>query len=100
MQYEIKNFNGAQAGKVLAMVNFFIGLILAVIMGVGVLFDVPGNNEPALGVIAAMPFLYAIAGYLGARIFVAIYNRVADRRGGIYLELGELYDPMDPPWKP
>ena len=30
MQYEIKNFNGAQAGKVLAMVNFFVGLIAAV----------------------------------------------------------------------
>ena len=100
MQYEIKNFNGAQAGKVLAMVNFFIGLIVAALLGVGLLFGMQGENEPSVGLVIAMPFLYAIAGYVGARIFVAIYNRVASRRGGLYLELGQLYDPMDPPWKP
>ena len=100
MQYEIRNFNGAQAGKVLAAVNFFIGLILAVMLGIGVLFGVQGEDQPPLGFIAAMPFLYAIVGYVAARIFVVIYNRVAGRAGGIHLELGELYDPMDPPWKP
>jgi hypothetical protein len=100
MQYEIRSFNGAQAGKVLAMVNFVFGLVLAVVAGIGVLFGINGDDQPGLGVIAAMPFLYAIAGYLGARIFVAIYNRIAGRRGGVYVELGELYDPMDPPWKP
>jgi hypothetical protein len=100
MQYEIRNFNGAQAGKVLAMVNFVIGLILAVMVGIGLLFGISGENQPGIGFVAVMPFLYAIAGYVGTRIFVAIYNRIAARRGGIYLELGELYDPMDPPWKP
>ena len=100
MRYEIKNFDGAQAGKVLAVVNFVIGLILAIILSIGLAFDVPGEEAPSFGFIVALPFLYAIAGYVGARIFVAIYNRVASRRGGIYLELGELYDPMDPPWKP
>jgi hypothetical protein len=100
MQYEIRNFNGPQAGKVLALVNFFIGLILAIMVGIGLLLGISGKDQPGLGFVAAMPFFYAIAGYIGARIFVAIYNRVAGRRGGIYLELGERYDPMDPPWKP
>ena len=100
MQYEIKNFNGAQAGKVLAVVNFFIGLIAAVLLGLGLIFGMQGDDEPSVGMLIALPFLYAIAGYIGARIFVAIYNRVAARRGGLYLELGQLYDPMDPPWKP
>ena len=100
MQYEIKNFNGAQAGKVLALVNFFIGLIAAVIMAIALAFGVDSESPPSVGLIIALPFLYAIAGYIGARIFIAIYNRVAARRGGVYLELGQLYDPMDPPWKP
>ncbi len=100
MQYEIRNFDGAQAGKVLAVVNFFIGLLLAVLLGLGILFDLQGEEQTPLGLIAALPFVYALVGYLGARIFVAIYNRVAVRRGGLYLELGERYDPMDPPWKP
>ena len=100
MQYEIKNFNGSQAGKVLAVVNFFIGLILAIVLLLGRLFGMQGEGEPSLGFVIALPVVYAIAGYIGARIFVAIYNRVAARRGGLYMELGELYDPMDPPWKP
>ena len=100
MQYEIKNFNGGQAGQVLAMVNFFIGLILAVVLVLGRVFGIQDEGEFSLAFVIGLPFLYAIAGYIGARIFVAIYNRVAARRGGLYLELGELYDPMDPPWKP
>jgi len=101
MQYEIKSFNGGQAGKVIAVVFFFVGLILAVILSLGLIFDVLTEGQrPSLRFIAALPFVYAIAGYVGARVFVALYNRVAARRGGISLELGQLYDPMDPPWKP
>lgn len=101
MQYEIKSFNGGQTGKVLAVVFFFVGLILAVIISLGLIFDLPAQGDrPSLRFIAALPFAYAIAGYIGVRVFVALYNRVAARRGGISLELGQLYDPMDPPWKP
>ena len=101
MQHEIKRIDGSQAGKVLALVSFFMGLILVVILGLGLIFDVQvQEREPTVGFIAGIPFLWAIVGYVAARLFVAVYNGVAARRGGIYLQLGELYDPRDPPWRP
>jgi hypothetical protein len=115
---EIKRIEPVSAGKIvglfMAMVGFFIGLMIAV---VSVIFSAVGptlfsqlsqfsqlsaaggQSFPAMdmlpifglvGVVAivAFPVIYGVVGFIWGAVGAAVYNLLARRIGGVKVELG------------
>lgn len=74
-----------QAAKVFAAIYFFIGLAVAVLLGLMSLFVPPPPGEPApgLGFFLMLPVLYGLAGLIFVPISCWLFNAVTRRVGGI-----------------
>jgi len=74
-----------QTGKTFAMVYFFLGLLLAVPLGVLLQFipAAPGQQKPGIALFIAMPFIYAALGLIFVPLGCWIYNKAARLVGGV-----------------
>jgi hypothetical protein len=84
MEKEVKRIAVLQAGKVLAILYAFMGLIMIPFM---LLMMIPALMHGPEGLIAMIPMLamviaYPVMGFLGGIIGAAIYNLVAKWVGG------------------
>lgn len=73
-----------QTAKVLAAIYFVVSIPVALLMAVPMVFGA-GNLNPVLGIgmLVAMPFLYALVGFLFTLLGAWVYNLVAAQTGGI-----------------
>lgn len=74
-----------QSGKTLAVVYFFMGLIIVVPLGllIQLLPVAPGQQKPGIGLFIALPFLYAAAGLIFVPLTCWIYNKAARLVGAV-----------------
>jgi len=75
-------------GRILAVLYLVIGIIVAPIMMIAALVSPdasPGGRAGGLFVALALPFLYAVIGFIGGVITAALYNGFARLLGGIPL---------------
>lgn len=74
-----------QTGKTFAVVYFLLGLIIAVplVLLLSLVPVAPGQQKPSIGLIVAMPFLYAAAGLIFVPLACWIYNKAARLVGGV-----------------
>lgn len=91
----LKRIDPMSAAKVSAVVGAISGLIAGVLIAtVGNIIPIGtyGMMYPAFGKVAilaiiTMPIVYGIVGFIGGFIWSIIYNYVADKFGGIKIEL-------------
>jgi hypothetical protein len=76
-----------QAGKFAAVLYFIMGIVMAGVMALSIIFappnSAPGEGPPGWGVVIAMPFLYAVGGIVFVPASCWLYNLVAGWVGGI-----------------
>ncbi len=95
MTHRIRTLGVAQMAKVLGALYFLLGVVFALIFGV-VGSMVPSAETGAdvamfgTGFIIAMPFLYAILGFVFGALIAWLYNVVAGFTGGIEIELDSV----------
>lgn len=84
---QIKSFGVLQTSKVMGVVDFFLGVLVAI--GFLLRFATRhGLHHPRVLVfIIFVPILYGVGGFVITAIVCGIYNRVASRLGGIAIDL-------------
>ena len=93
----LKKIDPMSAAKVAAVLGIVWGLVVAigVISGLGVqqymgrFYTAFGAMLPVVGVVVlvTLPVAYAIAGFIGGFISAFVYNFVADKIGGVKIDL-------------
>ena len=89
MKHQIIRISALQTAKVMAALWFVISVPMILVMAIPMMAT-PNPMPPAFtGFMAAMPFLYALFGFVFVIISAAVYNWLASRMGGIEFELRE-----------
>ena len=88
MRKRLKSVDPAICGKVLAVLYGLFGTIAGVIVLLVSLFS--EHSAVGIGTAIAMPFGYAIGGFLGGYIGSMIYNFVAELTGGLKFDLDDV----------
>jgi len=85
---QIKRFGVVQTAKVAGVVYLAIGVIVAVFVFLGSMLG--GFRGMAFGgiMILVLPIVYAIVGTLATATGCVLYNAIAERIGGIEIDLG------------
>ncbi len=85
---QIKRFGVLQTAKVAGVLYLAIGLVVGVLAFFGSMFG--GLRGMAAGGILALliPIVYAILGTVVTALMCLLYNAVAERIGGIEIDLG------------
>ncbi len=81
-----------QAGKLFALMYFFLGLLFVIpLLLVSVLVPMPAGPGPRLGpgVLIFFPFLYALAGLIFVPLACWIYNLAAGLVGGLQVSVAD-----------
>lgn len=90
---KIKRFGVYQTSKIIGIIYFCIFAITMIPLGLfSGLFGGMGDMGMGMGGFGAMfffiaPFLYGFFAFIGTAIACAIYNFIADKVGGIELEI-------------
>ena len=100
MEHEIQSIDPKTAAKAVGITFLFLGIILIVAVFLLNWFRPESISQPGLPRILLQPVIFAVVGYVFARFFCVIYNRVAGRWGGIRFNLAEIHSPLNPKWKP
>jgi len=69
-----------------AILGLIIGIVVAVVGTAGSLLGIPGAAFGVLAIIA-FPIMYGIGLFIGGAIGAVIYNFIADKIGGIQIDL-------------
>jgi hypothetical protein len=81
----------ASLAKHVALVNALLGAVVgALYLALGLIVATAGDAERGIALVVwgiACPIASGIGGFLGGAIWAWIYDRVAERLGGIELEL-------------
>jgi hypothetical protein len=93
----IRKIDPLSAGKVLGLIQAFIGLVAGLFLSLIAVFGiVAGGGEgvaagviTGLGAVVILPLMYGVMGFLAGVIGALIYNVVAAMAGGIELETEE-----------
>lgn len=82
-----------QAGKVAAVLYFILGIVIAGLAALAIIFappnPAPGQGPPGWGLVIAMPFLYALIGIVFVPAACWLYNLAAGWVGGIEVTVEE-----------
>lgn len=81
-----------QAGKLFALIYFFLGLLFVIpMLLVSTLVPMPAGPGPRLGplVLVLFPFLYALAGLIFVPLGCWIYNIAAGLVGGLQISVAD-----------
>lgn len=94
MKRRISRIAPWQAAKVLSILYFIIGFVIAIPSALFSIFvpPQPGQDVPGIGFFLAMPFLYALASLVFVPLGCWIYNTVAKRVGGIEVSVEQEDD--------
>lgn len=87
MATQIVSINPLQAGKFFAVMYFIIGVVFIPFALVGAIGN-PDNAMP-FGLLIIFPFLYAVLAFVFVPLFCWLYNKIAERLGGIEVTLRE-----------
>jgi hypothetical protein len=91
MKHQVTHISVHQTAKVFALLYAVLGLLFAPLFLLGGLAD-PASAIP-WGLALAFPLLYGVMGYVFTALFVALYNAVAGRTGGIEITVRAAGDP-------
>lgn len=91
----LKRVDVFSAGKILALINIAIGLIVGVVYGLflitaGLMFQGADSGLVIIfGVLAiiGLPIFYGVMGFILGLIMAAVYNFVASKFGGLELDI-------------
>lgn len=100
MEHEIKSINPKAAAKAVGATFLFGGAFLGLLLSLLAWLGLESVNLPELPGLLAQLLIATVAGYVLTRLFCVVYNRVADRWGGIRFDLAEIHSPLNPKWKP
>jgi hypothetical protein len=94
MKIRIVRLSSHQNAKVLAVMTASVSALIAIPLGIIFLFipvpTQPGAPHPPPGwLFMLFPLLYLILGYLGARVWCAVYNLFAKLTGGLEFETSD-----------
>lgn len=85
---QIRSFGVLQTSKVMGVVDFFLGMVIAIVFLLRFAMRHHGLHHPrVLLFFLFVPILYGVGGFVLTAIFCRIYNWVASRLGGIAVEL-------------
>jgi hypothetical protein len=90
MTKRISRIEPWQAGKLFALIYFFISLIFVILLMIlSAIAPMPSGLTPKFGVatLIVVPFLYALAGLIFVPIGCWIYNLAAGVVGGLQVSL-------------
>ena len=95
MIQRLRRLSVDQMAKVLGVLYFLLGLIVAVIFGLlGSMIPTSEASEGVTffgrGFVIAMPFLYGILGVIFGALIAALYNLVAGWTGGMEFEFDSM----------
>ena len=82
LKKQIINIAPVQAGKVFALLYFLITVPFVGVLGVTFFISSPQEGL-SIGMLIAMPFIYALFGFVFTAIAALVYNQVAKWVGGI-----------------
>lgn len=86
MKRQITRISPLQTAKVLAVLWFIMTIPLVLLTALPMMFG-PGPKPPVFGgFMLAMPFLYAVFGFIFAAVGAWVYNWVASKIGGVEFE--------------
>ncbi|MEE8306533.1 MAG: hypothetical protein V3R81_04665 [Gammaproteobacteria bacterium] len=100
MEYEIRSINPKPAAKVLAFTLLILGIVVGLLVSVLAWFLPETVAQPAPSTLILRPLISAVVGYISIQLFCLIYNWIAQKWGGIRLNLAEIHSPLNPKWKP
>jgi hypothetical protein len=84
MIHEVKSIEVFHAALVLALVNFVLGILTAIVMAVAPMGSMmPGHP----GMLFSLPLGYAVGAFVVSAVGCAVYNVIARFTGGIEIEL-------------
>jgi hypothetical protein len=81
MKQQIVRIGPHQAGKVMGILYFLVGLVAAAFMLVGAIVGTDKTGMVIFAVVA--PFAYGVMGYLFSILGAALYNLIAGFVGGL-----------------
>ena len=85
---QIKSFGVLQTAKTLGVVDFFIGVLIAIVFMLKRLIHPGLHHHPRILIfLLFVPILYGVFGFVFTALFCGIYNWTARRLGGIAIEL-------------
>jgi len=84
---QIKSFNVLQTAKVMGAIYFALGLafLVFIVFPASIAHKGPGHRGLLLAVLS--PFIYGVFGFVFTAIVCWLYNIIAQRLGGIEVEL-------------
>jgi branched-subunit amino acid transport protein len=82
----IARFSVAQTAKVAGALYGLMGLVFVPFFLLAAMFS-PKAAGPGVGLALALPFFYALGGFIATAIACVLYNWVAGMIGGIEVEL-------------
>ena len=100
MEYEIKSINSKPAAKVLAVTFLILAIVFGLVVWLLAWWRPATVTQPELSALLMWPLVLAVAGYISIRLFCGIYNRLAEKWGGMRFDLVEIHSPFNPKWKP
>ena len=93
MRHQLIRIGPHQAGKILGIMYFLMGLLAAPFFLFGVFF----GSEPGLGGLLfaiAIPFLYGAIGYVFVALGALVYNALAKVVGGLEITVQAVDQPQ------
>jgi len=82
---QVKSFGVLQTAKILGALYFVFGLIFGVLAALFSIFT--GRFGHAIFMLIIPPIGYGVAGFIFTAIMCAVYNAVAERVGGIEIDI-------------
>lgn len=96
MRLTVRSLPGKQLAKIFAIATAILSVPFALILAIGALFLPSDEGGPAVAAAYLfLPLFYLVFAYLSTRLFVWIFNKVAEQSGGIPLEVDALpHEPL------
>lgn len=96
---ELKKIGIWSTGKILAVISFIFGILLAILLlilqkvAVGTqlagVADLSSLTQITTSALLVLPFYYALIGFLSGVVFAFLYNIISGWIGGIKIEVSE-----------
>lgn len=87
MKQQVVRIEPLQAGKVLGIMYFLMGLLIAPFMLIGAIF---GQDKTGMVIFAiVVPFMYGVLGFVFTALAAAVYNMIAGLVGGLEITVEE-----------
>ena len=83
----VKAIGVLSVAKISGVIGVLVGLVFGIPFGLIVYFTDPVSGAVGLVLVAGLPLLYGLLGFLGGALYAWLYNIVARWVGGIEVDL-------------